>query len=89
MNSTEWVKIWLKTCDENGIPPWEFDFKQFYKSEIFPNADTDDTSHLKSWLKYKYTKELNKAKSNTFTDSLKKYTKMKILKRVWIRIQIE
>lgn len=72
MKSAEWVKRWLKTCDENGIPPWKFDFKQFYKSEMFPNADTDDTSHLKSWLKYKYTKELNKAKSNPFTDSLKK-----------------
>lgn len=72
MNSTEWVKIWLKTCDENGIPPWKFDFKQFYKSEIFPSANSNDTSHLESWLKYKYTKELNKAKSNPFTDSLKK-----------------
>lgn len=66
MNSTEWVKIWLETCDENGIPPWEFDFKQFYMNEMIKN----DTSHLELWIKYK-SKDLDSPQINLFTNNLK------------------
>ncbi|SPS07506.1 hypothetical protein [Latilactobacillus sakei] len=73
MDTKEWVKTWLESCDQNGILPWRFDFKQFYMEEVFPIADTlDNMPHFEAWLKYKYTDLLNNGKSNAFTDALER-----------------
>lgn len=73
MDTKEWVKTWLESCDQNGILPWRFDFKQFYMEEVFSIADTvDNMPHFEAWLKYKYTNLLNNGKSNVFTDALER-----------------
>lgn len=82
MDTKEWVKTWLKSCDQNGVLPWWFDFKRFYTKDIFSMVDSEDTmTHLELWMKYEYTTELNNKQPNVFTESLKgKYAENEKLK---------
>ncbi|WP_010651669.1 hypothetical protein [Oceanobacillus massiliensis] len=63
MNITEraenWVRNWLKYCDNKNIAPWEFDFKQCYLED-----DIEDKSNLWLELAYKYTNLLSEKNTN-------------------------
>lgn len=70
MNSEDWVKRFLKYCDDNKIEPWKHDFKNFYTN------DNDESSSLELWLKYRLDElddpqldnEINKKLGDVFTD---------------------
>ncbi|WP_373192384.1 hypothetical protein [Enterococcus sp. RIT-PI-f] len=51
MDSRDWIKRFLKYCDQNKINPWEFDFKQSYMTE--PIKDSIYQNHFQLELAYK------------------------------------
>lgn len=65
MNSENWVKQFLKYCDEDNIKPWKFDFKRFYTD------DENKSSSVELWLKYRLN-ELDEPKlDNSINQKLK------------------
>ena len=70
MISGNFVKLWLTYCDDQGIKPWEFDFKFFYKD------DADTSSAIELWLKYRlnvlHKLRLNNSVNQVLKDEINK-----------------
>lgn len=57
LNELDVIRTWLKWCDDNGIKPWLFDFKQFFRENVWTSGEVNDETHLHEWLLYKFGKK--------------------------------
>lgn len=48
MTNNTWIEDWFKKCEELGLKPWEWNFKQSYADESIKG-----TSPIKLMLEYK------------------------------------
>jgi len=63
MNSQEWVEKFFIYCNDNGLKPWEYDYKRFYAE------DSDTSSSMELWLKYKMN-EIDEPVDNSINKEL-------------------
>lgn len=81
--SLKWVADWISSCTDIGVKPWQFDFKRLYLDNPYSTENQDLLiekayyPNLHLWLKYKFTKELDK-KSPNISDLVDNYSAFEV-----------